>query len=445
MEPIRTDADIAIPLELTIISEVLKDGDPTVEVYLVGGAVRDYLYHKFHTDQSKPFKAKDYDLATNLSEEDILHRLSTESAVRFFNIRVKEKESVDTFGVVFCSVAGKGPFEVAPFRKDIGGSDGRHPDRVERGTIYEDAMRRDFTVNNLYYDFINKVILDFNEGGAGIGDVKARSIRCVGDPFDRFEEDKLRILRMIRFFSRYNKHGLMKEWLDQRTRDAIFHYEDLRSYKGMSGERIMTEFLLGLKQSLNTSTYLKNYRDLRLFPAVFPNSMYSLPLVEKIGNIKSPRVVLATLLLVKDIGEYLNGLNYPNNIAEPVDFLHKAMVFDPNDAVDVIKARDRRIIKTGKKKTELTEEEQAHNAAIKEETTLDLMHMMDLAEDPHRKAILEHLASFACVVPDGEHFMTRGYQGAQIGEQQRKYLQGHWSSSLRWHLTARKLDPSVVK
>lgn len=435
----KIKAMIPIPEEVRVIAQALQRDDPLAEVYIVGGAVRDYLYHQFHGDLKQPFKFKDVDTATNLSEEEILNRLRSDEA-RKVGIRVKEKESVDTFGVVFASVKGEGPFEVAPFRKDIGSSDGRHPDRVERGTIQEDAARRDLTINNLYYDFNHGEILDFNPEAQGIEDIRNKIVRAVGDPFERFEEDKLRILRMVRFFSRYNDAAIVGT-LDERTLAAVEKFKKLHDYKGMSHERVQTEFIAGLRQSLNTASYLRNYRDLDLFNAVFENRPVDLAVIDRLGNIKSVNVVLAMLLRIydDDVGDILNTLKYPNEIADPVTFLIDAMNFSPEKAVEVIKARDRRIIKSGKKKIVLSLEEIKHNCEVEAETEQDLRYLIALTDDEFRKDAMEHLIGFRYVMPSGESFMQAGFKGPQIGEEQRKWLQSNWDASFGLRRAARKV------
>src|SRR5690606_4527437 len=89
-------------------------------------------------------------------------------------------------------------FEVATFRADGPYLDGRHPSTVSFTNAREDALRRDFTVNALFYDPTFNKILDYVKG---LKDLEARIIRAVGDPKLRFEEDKLRILRAVRFVS----------------------------------------------------------------------------------------------------------------------------------------------------------------------------------------------------------------------------------------------------
>jgi poly(A) polymerase len=92
--------------------------------------------------------------------------------------------------------------EVATFRSDLGYSDGRHPDEVRfSDNPQEDVQRRDFTINGLLLDPLNDQVLDFVGGRA---DLEAGTIRAIGDPRHRFDEDKLRMLRAVRFSARFN-------------------------------------------------------------------------------------------------------------------------------------------------------------------------------------------------------------------------------------------------
>jgi tRNA nucleotidyltransferase/poly(A) polymerase len=318
MHPTTIPANIPLGKDesnIRILSQALKQGDTAVGVYVVGGAVRDYLYHIQHGQSGASYKPKDIDLTTNLSEEEILERLRSSFAAQQ-GVSVKEKTSVDTFGVVFATVNHEN-YEIAPFRKDIGGSDGRRPDSVERGTIQDDAMRRDLTINNLYYDFDKSVILDFNPGGQGIKDIQNQNVRCAGDPNERFSEDKLRVLRLVRFFSRFNPNDI-KDTLDPQHLDAIEKFKDLQ---GITPERIESEFLAGIKQSLKTSGFLKSIADLNLMPRVFPNLQVDIQGIDRLNNLKNVKVILAWLLRNnQNIDKALNGLKYPSDISEPVQF-----------------------------------------------------------------------------------------------------------------------------
>lgn len=418
-------ADIPIPEEVYLIKDVLQHDDPSVEVYAVGGVVRDYLYNRFHK-KSGEWKPKDIDITTNLSEEEILAKLKAGPA----RITVNEKKSVDTFGVVFVGVHGEGPFEIAPFRKDIGGSDGRRPDKVERGTIEEDAARRDFTINNLYYDLDNGLILDFNKDGQGVNDIKDKVVRTVGRAEDRFKEDKLRILRMIRFFCRYNS-GSFEESLDRDTDWAIRSFNNLRSYSGMSGERIMTEFLAGLAQSLNTYEYLTAYDSMGLMDAVFPDMKVSTFLMPNMEGVKSPRVVLAGLLAFNDhLSLGLNKLNYPNDIVRGACLMQQALLFDPKDAVPMLKEKNRLFVSA--KNRDLLPSEEASNEVLRGELEGDFKDMLLMLSsgEQTRRTVIRHLMHYSTEVPDGNELIKQGFVGSQIGQQQNLLMQKAYEESL---------------
>lgn len=105
------------------------------------------------------------------------------------------------FGVIIVVEDGI-QVEVATFRSDIGSMDGRHPERVEFSSSPEaDVQRRDFTINGLLMDPRDGRVLDFVEGQA---DIRRKLVRAIGNPEQRFEEDKLRMLRAVRFAARFN-------------------------------------------------------------------------------------------------------------------------------------------------------------------------------------------------------------------------------------------------
>jgi len=146
--------------------------------YWAGGCVRDRLL------QIVP---KDYDVATNARPEEIR---------RVFGRR-RTLAIGAAFGVI--TVLGSKPtgqIDVATFREDADYSDGRHPDSVSFSTPQHDAQRRDFTINGLFYDPVEDRVIDYV---GGRDDLRLRRIRAIGDPRQRFTEDKLRMLRAIRF------------------------------------------------------------------------------------------------------------------------------------------------------------------------------------------------------------------------------------------------------
>ncbi|MFT5206701.1 MAG: poly(A) polymerase [Candidatus Omnitrophota bacterium] len=144
------------------------------EAYFVGGCVRDMLLKK---------RAKDYDIATNAYPQDIQ---------KIFKKTIGVGKA---FGVMVVLIKGIS-FEVATFRKDFNYDDGRHPDRIEFSNAKSDCLRRDFTVNGLFYDPVKRQVIDWV---SGITDLESRIIRTIGSPKRRFKEDKLRLLRAVRF------------------------------------------------------------------------------------------------------------------------------------------------------------------------------------------------------------------------------------------------------
>lgn len=171
-------------LALSLV-KVLKGHKHTA--YFAGGCVRDFLMGKVPVD---------FDIATSALPEEVEKMFPKTVAVG------------KQFGVILV-VHGGQSFEVATFRREGGYQDGRHPTKVEFTGAEEDARRRDFTVNGLFYDPFQKRVLDFVEGQK---DIRRKIIRAIGNPSERFEEDKLRILRAVRFASSLNFKIEPKTW-----------------------------------------------------------------------------------------------------------------------------------------------------------------------------------------------------------------------------------------
>ena len=149
------------------------------QAFLVGGCVRDLLLGR---------EPADYDVATSATPDQVLQLFPDGVAVGA------------QFGVILVPRDGL-KVEVATFRSDIGYSDGRHPDRVEYAkSPEEDVQRRDFTINGLAMRHDTGEVLDFVDGQA---DLRAGIIRAIGEPGRRFAEDKLRMLRAVRFAARF--------------------------------------------------------------------------------------------------------------------------------------------------------------------------------------------------------------------------------------------------
>ncbi len=169
------------------------------QAYLVGGCVRDLLLGR---------EPKDYDVATNATPEQVMGIFPETYAVgaQFGVVLVPAPES-DTARADSEDGASKSrAVEVATFRSDIGYSDGRHPDEVRfSGDPREDVARRDFTINGMLLDPLGAQppgeVLDYVGGRK---DLEAGIIRAIGDPERRFGEDKLRMLRAVRFAARFD-------------------------------------------------------------------------------------------------------------------------------------------------------------------------------------------------------------------------------------------------
>ncbi len=149
------------------------------EAYFAGGSVRDMLLGK---------APQDYDITTSARPEDI-QRIFTDT------IPIGAQ-----FGVILVLLDGH-PFEVASFRHDGPYVDGRRPSHVRYGSLEEDVRRRDFTINGMVYDPLDDRVIDLVEGRR---DLDQRRIRAIGDPEQRFQEDRLRMIRAVRFAASLN-------------------------------------------------------------------------------------------------------------------------------------------------------------------------------------------------------------------------------------------------
>jgi tRNA nucleotidyltransferase/poly(A) polymerase len=141
-------------------------------------------------------------------------------------------------------------------RKDGNYSDGRHPDSTEiASTLYEDSCRRDFTINAMYKNIATGEIIDYHEGQE---DLKASTIRCVGEAEDRIKEDSLRLLRALRFM-------VTKDFLIDRELYRCFVYSEYtRLLQNVSPERIREEMYKCFKHdTVITMAMLMEYNYLR--------------------------------------------------------------------------------------------------------------------------------------------------------------------------------------
>ena len=163
------------------------------QAYLAGGCVRDLLLNR---------QPKDYDVATNATPRQVIdvfpgtYAVGAQFGVVLVPAPKATSESAECDGGTHSHC-----IEVATFRSDIGYSDGRHPDEVRFSQDpREDVARRDFTINGMMLDPVSNEVLDYVGGRQ---DLAAGIIRAIGDPERRFAEDKLRMLRAVRFAARF--------------------------------------------------------------------------------------------------------------------------------------------------------------------------------------------------------------------------------------------------
>ena len=209
------------------------------QAYVVGGAVRDLLLG---------FRPKDFDVATDADPEEV-HRLFRRS--RLIGRRFK------LVHVLF----GEETVEVSTFRARTVSETDEHG-RVVRDNVYgtreDDAIRRDFTVNALYYDPSSETILDYHNG---LRDLKRKSVRIIGDARARYREDPVRMLRAARFAA---KLGFA---IDERTRKPIRDLAHL--LENVPPSRVYEE-MQKLLLSGHAATSLRQLRDEGLHHGLLP-------------------------------------------------------------------------------------------------------------------------------------------------------------------------------
>ena len=178
--------------------------------YFAGGCVRDMV---------RGLTPKDYDIATDARPEAVQKLFPRTYAVGAH------------FGVIIVLENGF-QFEVATFRSDEGYIDGRHPSAVRFSSPEEDAKRRDFTINGMFYDPVAEEVIDFVGGRA---DIAAKLVRAIGDPAERLAEDRLRMLRAVRFAT------VLDYKIDNGTWKALV--ANAPSINQISAERIRDELV----------------------------------------------------------------------------------------------------------------------------------------------------------------------------------------------------------
>lgn len=277
------------------------------ELYIVGGAVRDALLGQ---------KPKDFDLATDAKPEEV--------------IKILKSGGIPTIGEVgqqFGVVIAKTPsfaegMEIATFREDIG--KGRRPDAVEYSTIDKDVLRRDLTINALFYDIESEKVVDLV---GGVADIQSNTIRTVGRAQERFDEDPLRKLRALRFAGRTGSK------LEKNTAEAIISDNSL---KDISSERIRDEFKKSVESAKSAKFYLNMVSEFSLWGVMFPDveinktfldtNSWLLQITQLFGD--NPEELLK---------KELNKMSFSNQEIDAIIFFKRFLELKPEEAFQLSK------------------------------------------------------------------------------------------------------------
>ena len=293
----RIKMNIPIPSDIQQIKDIfVKNGH---KLYVVGGAVRDALLGK---------TPKDWDLTTDAVPDKVEEMMQKAG--------LKTLPTGKAFGVINV-FTDQGEYEVATFREDLSG--GRRPDAVSFTDIEGDVKRRDLTINALFYDIESGEVVDLV---GGINDLKNGIVRTVGPPEDRFTEDRLRILRAIRFAGRFGSD------LDPAVDAALMKDASL---EGISGERIRDEFIKGLASAKSTKQFLEMVDKYGLFSWVFKGLNVNKRFIDN----DDPLVLIAMLLSKNELmplAKKLNELKYSADEVKKITTLIAMDILDIDTA-----------------------------------------------------------------------------------------------------------------
>lgn len=263
---------------LKIVDSLRANGH---KAFFVGGCVRDSLLG---------FKPGEIDITTSARPDEVQ---------RLFLRTVPIGES---FGVVLV-LSNEQQFEVATFRTESKYNDGRHPELVKYSkSEKEDVLRRDFTINGLLYDPFKNELFDYTDG---LADLESNIIRTIGNPIERFSEDKLRMIRAVRFASRFGFE------IENETYSAIT--SKAADINTISVERIREEIVKIITQK-NPGIGLKMLKDSGLLEHILPE-------VSDMSGVKQPPefhpegdVFVHTCLVLDKLYENTNG-EYSDELA----------------------------------------------------------------------------------------------------------------------------------
>ena len=285
------------------------------EVYLVGGAVRDLLLGK---------RPGDWDF-TSSAEPDKITAILAE-AFPGHNLILKGKR-FGTIGIDLSDAAEDVSFEITAFRKEESYTDGRHPEEVAfQASIFEDVRRRDFTVNGLWMDRHGAIF----DAVGGFSDLKEKKIRCIGQADERFDEDRLRKWRCVRFATQIGGQ------IDAHTRDAII---EAPTTDGVSVERIQIEFSKMLTGP-DAAFAVRELKTTGLWADLLRRSASEdlpEPVTEKLNEVPPDLAMRLAWLLQNGSADrmraFLKGLRFSNQVVSEVTELLNFSTLDCRDIV----------------------------------------------------------------------------------------------------------------
>tara|TARA_Y100000114_G_C11747458_1_gene322405 strand:- start:811 stop:1962 length:1152 start_codon:yes stop_codon:yes gene_type:complete len=296
---------LTVPRDVKDLHKLFKKNKK--ELYVVGGAVRDALLGK---------KPKDFDLATDAKPNEVVE-IVTKAGYNTIG------EVGQQFGVVIVQTPDfRDGMEIATFREDIG--KGRRPDSVEYSTIDKDVLRRDLTINALFYDIEREEVVDLV---GGVADIQSNTIRTVGRAQERFDEDPLRKLRALRFAGRTGSK------LEKNTAEAIISDNSL---EGVSPERIRDEFKKSVLSAKSAKKYLEMVEQYRLWGVMFPDININKTFIDS----NNWSLQTATLFKVNEndvIRKRLNKLAFSNEEIDTIIFLKEFLEIKPETVFELSK------------------------------------------------------------------------------------------------------------
>lgn len=343
------------------------------KIFLVGGAVRDFLNNQ---------KPKDFDLTTDAFPDEVLSIIGK---------RWRTTVQGASFGVVvvYTEDEPKG-MEVATFRSDdYTGKLGitRDPNVVLGATIDKDAERRDITFNALYYDLDKQEIVDLT---GGIEDMRQGITRMVGDANLRIQEDPLRICRIFRFSCRYGFP------IHEDTKLAIEKNKHLLSIItkeriwGISGDNT-GEIFKAFKQAKNFSDYIRLLLEYNIFEEILPK----LKINSLVSDSKSLVIYLTNLLKENSSKILLNELiqvnKFETDLARPIVFLIDLLKLD---LVNVFELYKKKIV-----------------SKLDDTTIFEWLSINEKENDPIYKAFMKYKPSV-----NSQELIDMGYKGVDLGK-----------------------------